>query len=100
MLRGVSTSAYARREGLALGLLYLWRRKLSSSDDLRKSQDDIPSGFVALRVTESLRSIPKEWTLRLNGVELSFPDRPDPSWVAELILFLTFHSQPMMPVES
>ena len=38
MLRGVSTSAYARREGLALGLLYLWRRKLSSSDDLRKSQ--------------------------------------------------------------
>ena len=85
---GVSTAAYARREGLALGLLYQWRRKLSSSDDLRKSHDDIPSGFVALRVTESLRSIPKEWTLRLNGVELSFPDRPDPSWVAELILFL------------
>ena len=76
---GISTSAYARREGLALGLLYQWRRKLSASADSA-------SGFVAVRVTESLRSIPKEWTLRLNGIELSFPDQPDPSWVADLLL--------------
>ena len=30
---GISTSAYARREGLALGLLYQWRRKLADSVD-------------------------------------------------------------------
>lgn len=85
---GISTSAYARREGLALGLLYKWRRKLNTSADRSIGQNSLSSGFVALRVTESLRSIPKEWTVRLNGIELSFPDQPDPSWVASLLLSL------------
>lgn len=85
---GISTSAYARREGLALGLLYQWRRKLADSVDHAIGPTNASSSFVAVRVTESLRSIPKDWTLRLNGIELSFPNQPDPAWVADLLLAL------------
>ena len=85
---GISASAYARREGLTLGLLYQWRRKLNALAAGGVGQGDVPSGFVALRVTESLHTLPKEWKLRFNGVELSFPDQPDPSWVSALLLSL------------
>lgn len=84
---GITTSAYARREGLTLGLLYQWRRKLAASvDHAIESRDS--AGFVSVRVTESFQSMPKEWMLRLNGIELSFPNQPDPSWLADLVLSL------------
>ena len=85
---GISASVYARREGLTLGLLYQWRRKLNVLAERGIGREDVSSGFVALRVTESLQSFPKAWTLRFNGVELSFPDQPDPSWVSALLLSL------------
>ena len=85
---GISASAYARREGLTLGLLYQWRRKLNGPADPGINREDVPSRFVALRITESLKSLPKEWKLRFNGVELSFPEPPDPNWDSELLLSL------------
>lgn len=85
---GISASAYARREGLTLGLLYQWRRKLNALADPGVSREEVSSGFVALRVTESLHALPKVWRLSFNGVELSFPDQPDPSWVSALLLSL------------
>ena len=87
---GITTAAYARREGLSLDLLYQWRRKLSlAPTSLPTSRLEPSSGFVALRVTESLHAIPKAWTLRFQGMELSFPERPDPLWVADLCRSLT-----------
>ena len=87
---GITTAAYARREGLSLGLLYQWRRKLNPAPaSLSTPRRDPAPGFVALRVTESLHALPKEWTLRFQGMELSFPERPDPLWVADLCRSLT-----------
>lgn len=87
---GISARAYARREGLAIQSLYQWRQKLgqAQSSDVPVSRVSPRSGFVAVKVTETLLSESTSWTLRFSGVELELPAQPDPFWLVGLITAL------------
>lgn len=84
---GISARAYAAREGLAIQSLYQWRQKLGQTQ--RSAGADhlsLSSGFVAVKVTETLVSEPASWMLRMGGVELELPAHPDPSWLVGLVV--------------
>ena len=84
---GVTTSEYARREGLSLGSLYQWRQKLkpdSRGQVMQRSAISDRTGFVAVRVTESFSSTGSPWRLSFGDFELSMPAYPDTSWLVSL----------------
>lgn len=87
---GISARAYAAREGLAIQSLYQWRQKLSQSQRLHGSNSTVgmTSGFVAVKVTETMVSEPVRWMLRLGDVELQLSAHPDAHWLAELVVAL------------
>jgi len=87
---GISARAYAAREGLAIQSLYQWRQKLSQVPRSHGADSAVSmtSGFVAVKVTETMFSEPSRWMLRLRGVELQLPAHPDAHWLAELVVAL------------
>jgi hypothetical protein len=89
---GISARAYAAREGLAIQSLYQWRQKLGQSQRFHggESAVSMTSGFVAVKVTETMVSEPARWMLRFGGVELELelPAHPDAHWLAELVVAL------------
>ena len=79
--------AYAAREGLAIQSLYQWRQKLGQTQrSAGAGRLSVSSGFVAVKVTETLVSEPASWMLRMGGVELELPAHPDPSWLVGLVV--------------
>ena len=55
---GITTAAYARREGLSLGLLYQWRRKLNPAPASLSTSRRAPApGFVTRKITRALARI-------------------------------------------
>jgi transposase-like protein len=91
--QGISTSAYAKRHGLALSTLYYWQRKLQAA---RADQAKVGSGaatrhpgkFVALHVREPGCEVPRLTTgcaLVITGaMRLEMAALPDPQWLAAL----------------
>ena len=84
---GISARAYATREGLAIQSLYQWRQKLGQTQRSRGSDHVcVSSGFVAVKVTETLVSEPASWMLRMGGIELELRAHPDPHWLVGLVV--------------
>jgi len=85
---GISTRAYAAREGLAIQPLYQWRQKLGQTRRTLGADPSVSmgSGFVAVNVTEPLTSQSGVWMLRVGGLELALPAHPDPHWLVVLIV--------------
>lgn len=82
---GISTQAYAKREGLAVASLYYWRKRLNAAN----SKDSVlPSGrFIAVQLQE--RNEGSGCQLHIGaGVQLNLPQLPSPHWLAELCLAL------------
>ena len=79
---GVTTKAYAEREGLAVGSLYEWRRRLKSGQPTqRRPQGGV--GFVSVQVRPV--SEPMGCTLAIGaGVRLELSQLPSPEWLAAL----------------
>jgi transposase len=87
---GISARAYAAREGLAIQSLYQWRQKLGQTQSTPSAAPRVSmaSGFVAVKVTETLAAEPASWRLRVGGVELELPAHPDAYWLAGLVVAL------------
>lgn len=85
---GISTRAYAAREGLAIQSLYQWRQKLGQTRRPLGADPSVGmgSGFVAVNVTGPLTSQSGAWMLRVGGLELELPAHPDPHWLVGLIV--------------
>ena len=83
---GISAKAYAAREGLAIQSLYQWRQKLSQAQRFHgaDSAASRTSGFMAVKVTETVVSEPTRWMLRMGGIVLELPAHPDPHWLVGL----------------
>ena len=77
---GISTSAYAKRHGLAVKRLYYWQRKAAAAGAIQ------PGTFVALRVETSIKeSARASCTVVLaSGVRLEMDNIPSPEWLAAL----------------
>ena len=83
---GISTLAYAKREGLAVANLYYWRKRLNTAN----STDSAPSSgrFIAVQWPEHNEG--NGCQLRIGiGVQLNLPQVPSPHWLAALCLALT-----------
>jgi transposase len=87
---GISAKAYAAREGIALQSLYQWRQKLSQAQRFHGADSIVSrtTGFVAVKVTETMVSEPASWVLRMGGIELELPAHPDACWLAGLVFAL------------
>ena len=84
---GISARAYAAREGLAIQSIYQWRQKLGQARRSHGRQNvSLSSGFVAVKVTETLVSHPALWTLRMGGIVLELPAHPDADWLMDLVV--------------
>lgn len=81
---GISTSAYAKRHGIALKRLYYWQRKVRLAAAPAKVLG--PKAFVALRIGEPVAvSTPMGCVLVLAcGMRLEMPALPSPAWLTAL----------------
>lgn len=76
---GISTKAYAEREGLSVASLYYWRKRVKSAKDASK----ISRRFVAVQVEPSPQPISCALVLG-PGVRLELGQLPTPAWLAAL----------------
>lgn len=79
---GVTTKAYAEREGLSVSALYEWRRRLVANTRPRRTSS--PGGFVAVQIAASAPTrvgctVVIDAQLRLECVAL-----PSVDWLAAL----------------
>lgn len=84
---GITTRAYARREGLSVAALYYWRRALQESARLPKAK---AGGFVAVALPPEMdpdQATPYRVRIR-DAVTLEFPAMPPAEWVAALCVSL------------
>ncbi|OVZ63775.1 hypothetical protein CDO46_10960 [Pigmentiphaga sp. NML030171] len=78
---GLSTQAYAQREGLSAASLYSWRRRLKSMQQ-RAALETVPR-LVAVQMPE--RAEPMRCTLLVTpGVRLELVQLPPAAWLAQL----------------
>ena len=85
---GITTRAYAAREGLSVGALYQWRRALKSQVLAAASPVPPPGGFVAVTVptvSEATRDT-VACRLRLGAdVTLELTSLPSAAWLANVV---------------
>lgn len=84
---GISTQAYARREGLSAGSLYVWRGKLKACAEGRSATTPIPAppaAFMALAVAEPAPAAMRCTLVLASGLQLELSALPEPLWVADL----------------
>ncbi len=81
----LSTSAYAKRHGLAAKSLYYWQNKLKLAT-ARSEVYNAASKFVALRVVDAaIAPRPNHWPLVLPaGMRLEMTALPAPEWLVAL----------------
>lgn len=80
---GITTKAYAEREGLSVGSLYQWRRELKGH-----APHCAGGGFVSVALEQPPRT--ERCVLRLSGgVALELAELPGPNWLAALCAALT-----------
>jgi hypothetical protein len=76
---GISTKAYAAREGLSAAALYHWRKRMKA----REAVSEVGAGFVALRVDQG--DTPMSCTVVMApGLRLELVQLPTPAWLAAL----------------
>lgn len=81
-VEAVTTKAYAEREGLAVGSLYAWRRRLKGEQQSPR-RPPRSGGFVPVLVRPT--SEPAGCTLMIGaGTRLELLQLPSPEWLAAL----------------
>lgn len=88
---GISTKAYAEREGVSSASLYQWRNKLQQRQGAKAGTCSALGDFVALAWPSTVAvSTPMAYTLRLaSGLTLELSALPDAQWLATLNSALT-----------
>ena len=84
---GITTRAYAAREGLSVGALYQWRRALKSRL-LATASPTLPGGFVAVTVPPVNGATREAVACRLRlagGVTLELTSLPSAAWLANVV---------------
>ena len=80
---GITTKAYAEREGLSVAALYQWRRELKA-----RAPHCAGGRFVAVELEQPPHT--ERCVLRLSGgVALELAELPGPNWLAALCAALT-----------
>jgi transposase-like protein len=85
---GITTRAYAAREGLSVGALYQWRRELKSRVLSAASPSPPPGGFVAVTVPPMTGGSREAVVCRLRlaaGVTLELTSLPSAAWLASVL---------------
>jgi hypothetical protein len=80
---GISTKAYAEREGVSAAALYWWRRRLKA----RQATGVRPvrsGGFVPVQVREIGEPMPCRMVIGA-GATLELSRLPSPQWIAALL---------------
>jgi hypothetical protein len=83
---GITTRAYAAREGLSVGALYQWRRELKSR--MLAPETAPPGGFVAVTVPTVSGVTRDAVACRLQlggGVTLELTSLPSAGWLASVV---------------
>ncbi|MFA5633339.1 MAG: hypothetical protein WC997_17700 [Porticoccaceae bacterium] len=78
---GISTKAYADREGLSAQALYQWRQRLASGERPRRTQ---PGGFMPVRIESSTGARAGCTVVIDSGLRLDCAALPDADWLAAL----------------
>lgn len=86
---GVSTKAYAEREGLSKAALYHWRKVLKARSHLKPEKTGAGTAFVAVTLAQGPESAvvapAQSCVLRLPGaIVLELVSVPDTAWLAML----------------
>lgn len=84
---GIPTKAYAQREGLSVGQLYGWRKRIKKRAGRAAAGSAGLSQFLAVQVESASASTPVRSPCTLvttSGVRLELPQLPSPQWLAEL----------------
>lgn len=88
--QGITTSAYARQNDLALACLYHWQRKLRTAAAAVTATAStgaarLPSKFIALSVSGTIHDEARPGThctlVLAGGVRLEMSALPDPQWL-------------------
>jgi transposase-like protein len=85
---GITTRAYAAREGLSVGALYQWRRELKSRVLSAVSPPPPSGGFVAVTVPTVSGATRDAVACRLRlgaGVTLELTSVPSAAWLASVV---------------
>lgn len=80
---GITTKAYAEREGLSAAALYWWRRRLEGGRQAGGGQRVRGGVFVAVQVRESGEAVRCRLVLAA-GTTLELAQLPSPQWIAAL----------------
>ncbi len=79
---GITTKAYAEREGLSPQALYQWRKRLVASGRPRRAK---LGGFVPIRIEEPAMTARAGCTVVIDGqLRLECPTLPTVDWLAAL----------------
>lgn len=85
---GISTRAYARREGLSATTLYYWRRRLKAEATDVSAPAAEPAGrsLVPVEIIDEAAVGAGPCTLTLApGIELALSELPSPEWLARVV---------------
>ena len=85
---GITTRAYAAREGPSVGTLYQWRRELKSQVFATASPVSPPGGFVAVTVPPVSGVTRDAVACRVRlaaGVTLELTSLPSAAWLASVL---------------
>ena len=87
---GIDTTAYAKREGLAVSNLYYWRRRLklqNAGQSMRATTPlDRPAErlFVPVAIGDTPVQTSRCLLILASGVRLELPSLPSPQWLAQV----------------
>lgn len=76
---GISTQAYARREGISAATLYYWRRRLKPT-----VSSSAAVSLVPVQVREEMAVAPRCTVWLAPGVRLELSTLPPASWLSEV----------------
>lgn len=80
---GISTSAYAQREGLVAGSLYWWRRRLANA--VQQAHTRGPSAFVPVMVASRVEPSHVRCAIQVgDAVRIETEQLPSAEWLAAL----------------
>lgn len=88
---GVTTKAYAEREGLSVASLYMWRSELRREPQVPAANASRVSRFVAIEVEQQARPEARPALHLGRSVTLEMASLPEPAWLAALVQSMERH---------
>src|SRR5699024_4024455 len=82
---GITTKAYAEREGLPVGALYYWRKRVKAGASDNAAAEPAKRKLVPVRIEPPGRPRAACTLTLAPGIHLELPQLPDPQWLASLM---------------